>query len=77
MRHEERSYLYNTDGLLFSETGYPVVLINEHLNALESLNRKGYHDSTDTSLTVDWEYATVLARVAIETIARLAGAFPP
>jgi hypothetical protein len=77
MRQEERSYLYNTDGLLFSETGYPVVLINEHLNALENLNRKGYHDSTDTSKTVDWEYATVLARVAIETVARLSGAFPP
>jgi hypothetical protein len=77
MRQEERSYLYNTDGLLFSETGYPVVLINEHLNALENLNRKGYHDSTDTSKTVDWQYATALARVAIETIARLAGAFPP
>ena len=73
-RFDEKSYLYNTDGLIFSDAGYPVVLFNEHINKLENFNRKGYHDTLDTVDNIDWEYASVIAKAAIETVARLAGA---
>jgi len=71
-RNDERSYLYNTDGLIFSEIGYPVVLLNEHMNARENLEREGYHDTKDRSEILDWEYATVITKVAIATAARVA-----
>jgi hypothetical protein len=71
-RFDPRSYLYNTDGLLFSDMGFPVVLLNEHMNRLENLNRVGYHHTTDTSRKIDWEYVTTVAKTAIETAARLA-----
>lgn len=73
-RHDQRSYLYNTDGLIFSDAGFPVVLLNEHMNRLENLNRVGYHHTTDDSRKMDWKYASFIARVAIETAARMAGA---
>ncbi len=76
-RFDSRSYLYNTDGLLFSDTGYPVVLLNEHMNRLENLNRVGYHHTTDTSRKIDWEYAASIAKTAIETVARLSRTPPP
>ncbi len=76
-RFDSRSYLYNTDGLLFSDTGYPVILLNEHMNRLENLNRVGYHHTTDTSRKIDWEYASSVARTAIETVARLSRTPPP
>lgn len=71
-RFDPRSYLYNTDGLLFSDSGYPVILLNEHMNRLENLNRIGYHHTTDTSKKIDWGYVTTVAKTAIETTARLA-----
>jgi hypothetical protein len=70
-RFDPRSYLYNTDGLLFSDAGYPVILFNEHMNRLENLNRIGYHHTTDTSRKIDWRYATSVVKTAIETAARL------
>lgn len=73
-RYDEKSYLYNTDGLIFSESGYPVVYLNEHMNKLENFYRKGYHHSTDTSKKIDWAYATDIGKVAIETAAELAEA---
>jgi predicted double-glycine peptidase len=76
-RFDERSYLYNTDGLLFSDAGIPVVLINEHLNKLENLNRRAYHESTDVPSRVDWDYAEALTKTAIETAAQAASAAPP
>jgi len=76
-RFDSRSYLYNTDGLLFSDAGYPVVLLNEHMNRLENLNRVGYHHTTDTSRKIDWEYAASIAKTAIETAARLSRTPPP
>lgn len=71
-RFDARSYLYNTDGLIFSEAGYPVILLNEHINHLENLERPHYHRSTDLSKTLDWDYALAIVRTAIETVARLA-----
>jgi hypothetical protein len=71
-RFDPRSYLYNTDGVTFSDLGFPVVLLDEHINALENLNRPHYHDSTDTSRYVDFDFALSVTRVAIETAAQLA-----
>jgi hypothetical protein len=73
-RFDEKSYIYNTDGLIFSENGYPVVYLNEHMNKLENLYRKGYHHSTDISKKIDWDYAADIAKVATETAAELAEA---
>jgi hypothetical protein len=74
-RFDAKSYLYNTDGLIFSDAGIPVVLLNEHINALENLNRSGYHERTDTTRIAgfDTRFAAAIARTAIETAARLAG----
>ena len=72
-RYDQRSYLYNTDGLIFSEAGYPVVYFNEHINRLENFFRKGYHHTTDTSKRMDWHYAADIGKVAIETAATMAG----
>ena len=72
-RFDPKSYLYNTDGLIFSDAGFPVILFNEHLNSAENISRPGYHDTTDTSARIDWEYATGIAKIAITTAARLAG----
>ena len=71
-RYSDRSYLYNTDGIILSENGYPVVLINEHLNYYTRLMRAAYHDMGDTSDKVNFPFAVKLTKVAIETVARLA-----
>jgi len=71
-RYDQRSYLYNTDGLIFSEAGYPVVYLNEHINRLENFFRKGYHHTTDTSKKMDWNYASDIGKVAIQTAAAMA-----
>ena len=73
-RFSDRSYLYNTDGVIFADAGYPVLLFNEHLNYYSTLMREAYHDSTDTSHIINFEYAVAITKVAIETVARLAGA---
>ena len=72
-RFDPRSYLYNTDGLIFSDAGYPVVYLNEHINRLENFWRKGYHHTTDNSKKMDWNYASDIGKVAIQTAAILAG----
>jgi Zn-dependent M28 family amino/carboxypeptidase len=72
-RYSDRSYLYNTDGIILSENGYPVVLINEHINYYTRLMRAAYHDMGDTSDKVNFAFAVALTKVAIETTARLAG----
>jgi hypothetical protein len=72
-RYSDRSYLYNTDGIILSENGYPVVLINEHINYYTRLMRAAYHDMGDTSDKINFPFAVALTKVAIETTARLAG----
>jgi len=71
-RFDAKGYLYNTDGLIFSDAGFPVVLINEHINAYENLERPYYHEEGDVSAHLDFEFATALARVAIQTVKNLA-----
>jgi hypothetical protein len=72
-RYDDRSYLYNTDGIIFSENGYPVVLFNEYLNYYTRLMRAAYHDMGDTSDKVNFDYAVAITKVIIETAAREAG----
>ena len=71
LRHDRRSYLYNTDGHIYSQLGYPVLLINEHINGLENLDRAHYHELSDKSDTLNWEYGVAVTKVAIEATARL------
>lgn len=71
-RFDQRSYLYNTDGIVFSDAGYPVILLNEYINKLENLGRPHYHETSDLSDKLDWQYATSIVKIAIETAARLA-----
>ncbi|MBL9006385.1 MAG: M28 family peptidase [Myxococcales bacterium] len=73
---DARSYLYNTDGLIFADAGYPVVLFNEHINRLENLDRPHYHQSTDVTSTLDLDYAATIVRSAILTVAQLAAQRP-
>src|SRR5262249_48809061 len=49
-RFDPRSYLYNTDGLVFSNAGVPVVFLNEHINYLENYSDReldNYHTTQD------------------------------
>lgn len=69
-RFDTLSYLYNTDAVILSDTGYPAVLINEHINRHENFNRPFYHQSTDLSDTVDVAYGATIAKVAIELVAK-------
>ena len=68
-----RSSLYNTDGQIFSDLGLPVVLFMENYD----ISRQGYHDTHDTMENIDLDYGAALAAIAIETVARLAGATIP
>ena len=72
LRFDDRSYLYNTDGLILSDNGYPVVLINEYINYYSRLMRAAYHDMSDTSDKVDFPFAEKLTKISIETVARMA-----
>ncbi len=71
LRFDDKSYLYNTDGLIFDHQGYPVILINEKMNR-HTLDRKGYHDTGDTVENVDVPYASDIAKTAILTARKLA-----
>lgn len=67
------SYLYNTDGILFAESGYPVVFFNELMNRYY-LSRDSYHQTSDRidQPMFSATYAAQIARVAIATAAVLA-----
>jgi len=65
---DQRSSLYNTDGMIFSDTGIPVILFMENYD----INRRGYHDTHDTMENIDLDYGAAVSAIAIETIARLA-----
>ncbi len=64
------SSLYNTDGQIFSDCGVPAALFMEDYD----IDRSGYHDSHDTMENIDLDYGSAVAAIAIETVARLAGA---
>ena len=72
-RFDPESYLYNTDGLIFDQAGFPVVLFNEHINYGHNLERPHYHETGDTVDKLDPALAEAVARTAAETAAWLAG----
>ena len=57
-RFDTYSYLYNTDGILVSHAGFPVVLLNEHINGWQNINRPHYHTSSDTTKYMSVDYGT-------------------
>lgn len=67
---DPKSTLYNTDGQIFSDAGIPAILFMEDYD----IARSGYHDSKDTLAGIDLDYGAALAAIAIETVARAAGA---
>lgn len=67
------SYLYNTDGIVFADYGLPVILINEVVNKTNYHLRDGdYHQMADNMDNVDFNYASNISKIAIETAARAA-----
>ncbi len=70
--YDPRSTLYNTDGMIFSDAGVPVVLFMENYD----INRSGYHDTQDTMANIDLDYGAALAAIVIESVAR-AATVPP
>jgi hypothetical protein len=65
---DPHSTLYNTDGIIFSDTGIPILLFMENYD----INRKGYHDTHDTMENIDLDYGAAISAIAIETVARIA-----
>jgi hypothetical protein len=65
---DPRSTLYNTDGLIFSDAGVPVVLFMENYD----INRSGYHDTHDTMENIDLDYGAAFSAITIEAVARAA-----
>ncbi|MBI3724544.1 M28 family peptidase [bacterium] len=64
-RWHPRSSIYNTDGVIFSDVGIPVVLFMENYD----ISREGYHDTKDTMAMIDLDYGAALAAIAIEAVA--------
>jgi hypothetical protein len=71
-RYERGSYLHQTDGIIFSDAGFPAMLLNEHINRFHNLDRAGYHDMADDRASICRPYATGLARLALATTLLLA-----
>ncbi|MCX6247379.1 MAG: M28 family peptidase [Bacteroidetes bacterium] len=65
---DPHSTLYNTDGIIFADTGIPVILFMENYD----IHRTGYHDTHDTMENIDLDYGAAVSAIAIETVARLA-----
>ncbi len=68
--NDPRSYLYNTDGIIFDDVGYPVVLVNEPMNRWDFFDRPHYHQLTDTSDTLDLPYVEELLKRVFVSVAR-------
>ena len=75
-RLDPYSYLFNTDGDTIANLGFPVILLNEHINWYENFNRDCYHTSCDVFAQISVPYAASTVHSAIETLARLAGTTP-
>jgi len=65
---DSASTLYNTDGIVFSDAGIPVVLMMENYD----IDRTGYHDTLDTLVNIDLDFGAGLSRIAIESVAQAA-----
>lgn len=69
---DPHSSIFNTDGLMFSDAGIPVVLFMENYD----ISRTGYHDTHDTMENIDLDYGSAFASICIETVAQVAS-IPP
>ncbi|MSP19796.1 MAG: M28 family peptidase [Bdellovibrionales bacterium] len=68
-RFDDESYLYNTDGYILDNLGFPVVFFNEHLNRhTMGTHNQHYHQTTDLSENIDFDYATHISKIAITTL---------
>lgn len=68
-RFDDESYLYNTDGYILDNLGFPVVFFNEHLNRhTMGTHNQHYHQTTDLSKNIDFDYATHISKIAITTL---------
>ena len=65
---DPHSTLYNTDGIIFSDAGIPVILFMENYD----ISRQGYHDTHDTMENIDLDYGAAVSAIAIETVAKVA-----
>jgi hypothetical protein len=67
-RYDVKSYLYNTDGYIVTNMGYPVVFLDEDINRvnMDEANPH-YHQWSDRTRSVDPKYATDINKVAIAT----------
>lgn len=71
-RFDPKSYLFNTDGIMFDDAGLPVVLTNEHINEYDNIERDGYHDTTDLTWRIDIGFGVAVAKTVISAAAFLA-----
>lgn len=76
-RFNSRSLLYDGDGLVFSDHGFPVATLTgrEHKDGSGSV--KPPNDSSDTHKGIDWAYAVSAAKAVIEAAASMASKSSP
>ncbi|HNK43373.1 MAG TPA: M28 family peptidase [Pseudomonadota bacterium] len=72
-RHTVRSAVYQTDVQVFEFLGFPGLLFNEHIDYRRADQQSPHnHQSSDTVENLDIPFAAEIAKVMIETVARLA-----
>ncbi len=70
-RWDPFSYNFNTDAVIFDASGYPSLLINEHINYRQNFDRPYYHQSSDTVAHLDPHYGASVARFVLRGVANL------
>ena len=73
-RSSERNAIYQTDVQVFEYLGFPGLLFNERINynGKPSEQNPHNHTSSDTVAHLDIPFAAAIAKVMIETVARIA-----
>ncbi len=72
-RHHQRNAVFQTDLQVFEFLGYPGLLFNERVDYSSTTEQNPYnHSSADTMSHVDVSFAATIAKVMMETIARIA-----
>jgi hypothetical protein len=73
-RFDPRSRIFPTDGHVFAEAGYPVMVLSEERPELGGTAHQASMPADDSSKGISWDYAASIAKTAIETAAELANA---
>lgn len=73
-RSSERNAIYQTDVQVFEYLGFPGLLFNERINYSGKPSEQNPHNHTscDTVAHIDIPFAAAIAKVMIETVARIA-----